>query len=73
MGNFVPAFEILFEDFCCVGWFFFFSVGIYSNAASSHSFLESSIPCSARGFVGWFFFSKPLFSTAPLMIFVLWH
>lgn len=61
LGTIVPAFEILFEDFIIVvGWFF--PVGIYSNAASSLRFLESSTPCFPARF---FFLPNPFSLLLP--------
>lgn len=65
MGNFVPAFEILFEDFCCVGWFFFF---LWVSIVTLHPatvFWRAAFPVLLVGLLVGFFFPNPFSLLLP--------
>lgn len=65
MGNFVPAFEILFEDFCWVGWVFFF---LWVSIVTLHPatvFWRAAFPVLLVGLLVVFFFPNPFSLLLP--------
>lgn len=75
MGNVVPAFEILFEDFSLVvGWFLLWVSIVTLHPAHFSGEQHSLFSCSCNYFFSpkKFFFAFLCCSPAP-MILVLWH